>query len=61
MLPLLFEVYVTSYCDFPEELVVDGGIKALGLHLRATCRKRSAAHFQLHLFWSSFYYVYRWS
>ena len=38
------------YCDFPEELVVDGGVKTLGLHLRATCRERRAAHFRLHLF-----------
>ena len=37
------------YYDFPEELVVDGGIKTLGLHLRATCRERSTAHFGLHL------------
>ena len=45
------EVDVTPQnCDFPEELVVDGGIKTLGLHLRATYREHSAAHFRLHLF-----------
>ena len=44
------EVDVTPprFCDFPEELVVNGGIKTLGLHLRATCRERSVAHFWLH-------------
>ena len=34
------------YYDFLEESVVDDGIKTLGLHLRATCRGRSAAHFR---------------
>ena len=34
------------YCDFlEEELVVDDGVKTLDLHLRATCRVRSAAYF----------------
>ena len=33
------------YCDFLEELVVDDGIKTLDLYVRATCRERSAAHF----------------
>ena len=33
------------YCDFvEEELVVNDGIKTLDLHLRATCRVRSAAY-----------------
>ena len=27
-----------GFCDFLEELVVGGGVKTLGLHLRATCR-----------------------
>ena len=37
------------FCEFIEELVVDDGIKTLGLHLRATCRGRSAAHFWKHV------------
>ena len=46
------EIDVTPprYCDFPEELVADDGIKTLGPHLRATCTERSAAHFREHLF-----------
>ena len=39
--------HLPRYCNFPEDLVVDGGIKTLGLHLRATCRERSIAHFLL--------------
>ena len=50
MLPALYfvESLMPSprYCDFLEELVVDDGIKILGLHLRATCRERSAAQFR---------------
>ena len=48
MLPPLSSVkrsiHSPRYCDFLEELVVDDGIKTLGLHLRATWRGRSAAH-----------------
>ena len=42
------EVDVTPprYRDFSVELVVDGGIKTVGLDLRATYRERSAAHFR---------------
>ena len=43
------DVTPARYCDFPEEVVVDGGTKTLGLHLRATCRERSTVHFRLHL------------
>ena len=49
------------YCDFLEELVVDDGIKILDLHLRATCRVRSAAYFDSLYFRSSYYCVYRQS
>ena len=49
------------YCDFPEELVEDDGIKTLGLHLRATCRDRSAAPFDSIYFRPSYYDVYRQS
>ena len=40
------------YCDFLEKLVVDDGIKTLGLHLCATSRERSVAHVyrQSHLY-----------
>ena len=31
--------------DFLKELLVDDGTKTLDVHLRATCRVRSAAHF----------------
>ena len=50
------------YCDFlEEELVVDDGIRTLDLHLRATCRVRSAAYFDSINFRPSFYGVYRQS
>ena len=49
------------YCDSLGELVVDDGIKTLDLHLRATCRQRSAAHFESIFFRPSYYYVYRQS
>ena len=49
------------YCDFLEELVVEDGIKTLDLHLRTTCRVRSAAHFNSFHFRSSCYCVYRQS
>ena len=49
------------YCDLLEELVVDGGIKTLGLHLCATYMERSAAHFDSIFFRPSYYYVYRQS
>ena len=50
-----------KYCDFLEELVVDDGIKTLGLHVYATCRELSAAHFDSFYFRPSYYYVYRQS
>ena len=37
------------------------GIKILGLHLCATCRKLSAVHFDSIYFRPSYYYVYRQS
>ena len=40
---------------------MDDGIKALGLHLGATCRVRSAAHFPSIYFRPSYYCVYRLS
>ena len=46
------------YCDFLEELVVDDGTITLGLHLWATCRVRSAAHFDSIYFRPSYYCVY---
>ena len=49
--PTCKEVDVTPrYWDFPKELVGDDVIKTLGLHLRATCRECSVAHFELYLF-----------
>ena len=47
------------YYDFLEELAVDDGIKTLGLHLCATCRERSAAHFYSIYCRPSYYFVYR--
>ena len=38
--------HYSRFCDFLEELVVDGGTKTLSLHSRATCRGRSAGHFR---------------
>ena len=38
------DVTPPRYCEFPEELVVDGGRKTLDLYLRATCRERRTAH-----------------
>ena len=54
-----FDVNVTPprYCDSLEELVVDGGIKPLGLRLCATCKELSAAHFDSIYFRSFHYYV----
>ena len=49
------------YCDSPEELVVDDGIKTLNLQLRATCTERSAAHFGSIYFRPSYCCVYRQS
>ena len=40
---------------------MDDGIKTLGLHLCATCRELSAAHFDSICFKSFYYYVYRLS
>ena len=40
----------SKYYGFPEELVIIDGIKTLGLHLRATCRKRNVAYFRLDCF-----------
>ena len=40
---------------------MDDGIKALDLHLRATCRVRSAAYFYSIYFMPSCYCVYRQS
>ena len=54
-------VSTSRYCNFLGELVVDDGIKTLGLHLCATCRELSAAHFDSIYFRSSYYYVYRQS
>ena len=46
------------FCDFlEEELVVDDGIKTLDLHLRATCRVRSAAYFDI-VYFMSYIIVY---
>ena len=42
----LSQCHPPKHCDFlEEELVVDDGIKTLDLHLRATCRVRSASYF----------------
>ena len=49
------------YCDFLEELVVDYGIITLDLHLCATCRVHSAAHFDSIYFRPSYCCVYRQS
>ena len=49
------------YCDSLKELVVDGGIKTLGLHLCATCMVRSVAHFDSIYLRPSCYCVYRQS
>ena len=49
------------YCDFLKKLVVDDGIKILGLHLRATCMVRSVVHFDSIYFRPSYYCVYRQS
>ena len=49
------------YCNFLEDLVVDDGIKTLGLHLCATCRVRSAAHFDSICCRPSYYCVSRQS
>ena len=40
---------------------MDDGIKTLGLHLCATCRERSSAHFDNIYFRPSYYYVYKQS
>ena len=40
---------------------MDYGIETLDLHLRATCRERSAAHFDSIYFRPSYYCVYRQS
>ena len=40
---------------------MNGGIKTLDLHLRATCREHSAAHFESIYFKPSYYCVYRQS
>ena len=40
---------------------MDGGIKTLDLHLRATCRERSATQFDSIHFRPSYYCVYRQS
>ena len=40
---------------------MDDGIKTLGLDLGATCRERSAAHFDSIYFRPSYYCVYRQS
>ena len=44
-----------------EELVVDDGIKTLGLHSSATCRERSVALFGGLCFMPSYYFVYQQS
>ena len=49
------------YCGFLEGLVVDDGIKPLGLHLRATCRGVVLLIFGSICFRPSYYYVYRQS
>ena len=49
------------YCDFPEELVVDGERKTLGLHLLATYRNVVLLIFDSVCFRPSYYYVYRQS
>ena len=49
------------YCDSLKELVVDDGIKVLGLHLCATCIIRSVAHSDSIYFTPSYYCVYRQS
>ena len=48
-------------CDFLEELVVDDRIITLDLHLRATCRVRSAVYFDSIHFRPSYFCVYRQS
>ena len=48
-------------CDFLDELVVDDGIITLDLHLRATCRVRSAVYFDSIYFRPSYFCVYRQS
>ena len=57
----LSRCHPARYCDSLEEFVVDDGIKTLDLHLRATCRGRSAAHFDSIDFRPSYYCVYRQS
>ena len=34
----LSRCHLPRFCDFLEELVVGNGVKALGLHIRASCR-----------------------
>ena len=46
------------YCNFLEGLVVDDGIKTLGLHLHATCRGVVLLVFGSICFRPSYYYVY---
>ena len=48
-------------CHFLEELVVDDEIITLDLHLRATCRVRSAVYFDSIYFRPSYVGVYRQS
>ena len=50
-----------KYCDSLKELVVDDGIKTLGLYLCATCMVRSVAHFDSIYFRPSYCCVYRQS
>ena len=59
--PFQVDVTPSRYCELPDELVVDDGIKTLGLHLCATCRKLRAANFDSISFKPSYYYVYRQS
>ena len=49
------------YCDSLKKLVVDDGIKTLGLHLCATHMVRSVAHIDSIYFSPSHYCVYRQS
>ena len=57
----LSRCHLPSYCDCLKELVVDDGIKTLGLHLCTTCMVRSVAHFDSIYVRPSYYCVYRQS